>query len=135
MLVEGFVRDDGRLEGSAARGPATAPTRVLELAAPGGDELLVLTQRVIQDQLEDVGLQVDLVTGDPRDLYSTWAQEDPFDMVLRRSMRPGRAAETAIPLYRVATMVAFRPGIGGLAPNPTIDGPLWNIQSWYAEAG
>jgi len=31
-------------------------------------------------------------------------------------------------------VLAWRPGIRGPQPNPTLEGPLWNLESWSREA-
>jgi peptide/nickel transport system substrate-binding protein len=51
---------------------------------------------------------------------------------LRRAQ--ARLAELAIalPLYQPRVTVGWRAGIGGPAANPTVEGPLWNVEAWSA---
>jgi ABC-type transport system substrate-binding protein len=139
-IEEGFIRGDGSLDGNVRTSAGDSPGVGLDLAAPVGDELLILTQRVIQAQLKDAGLSVDLVTTDPRTFYSEWARSDPFDLALRRATGPpsvpgpGAFAQSeALRLFRVETMLAWRAGVHGLAVNPSGEGPLWNAEKWWAE--
>ncbi|HYI44588.1 MAG TPA: ABC transporter substrate-binding protein [Actinomycetota bacterium] len=131
-MQEGFVRDTGELDGSLPEGSRSKPLTELVLAAPGGDELLVLIQRVAQERLKAVGVPVDLVVTDPRTFYSEWAVDDPFDLAVRRTFGEIDGAR-AIRLFRVETAIAYRPGTEGLAVNPSLDGPLWNVEEWYVK--
>jgi len=38
----------------------------------------------------------------------------------------------ALPLYQPRLTVGWRPGIAGLSANPTVEGPLWNVEAWSA---
>lgn len=147
LLQQTFIRDDGRISSTlaprpgagGADGPWRAPTsstsfgRPVSLAVPEGDELLSLLQRALQVQLDDLG-QLDLVATDLETFYGTWMSDAPVDLVLARAVggpglgRPSDPA--AIPLFQVATHLVWRPGIEGLQPNPTFEGPLWNVESW-----
>jgi hypothetical protein len=129
-MQEGFVRDDGELDGRLPDGARSKPLSELVLAAPSGDELLVLIQRVAQERLKAAGVPVDLVVTDPRTFYSEWAVDDPFDLAVRRTFGEIDGAD-AIRLFRVESAIASRPGTEGLSVNPTIDGPLWNVEEWY----
>jgi ABC-type transport system substrate-binding protein len=35
-----------------------------------------------------------------------------------------------VPLYRLRTSMGWRQGVTGIEPNPSADGPLWNVQEW-----
>jgi peptide/nickel transport system substrate-binding protein len=45
-----------------------------------------------------------------------------------------RLADLAVvlPLYRPRVTVGWRAGISGPAANPTVEGPLWNVEAWAA---
>jgi hypothetical protein len=135
-LEEGFVRDAGQLEGELPAGPVQKPDEGLELAAPAGDELLILIQRVVQARLKEAGVAVDLVVTDPRTFYSQWAIEDPFDLAVRRTFAVPKGASgaviDAIPLFRVDSVIGFGSGVSGVVANPTGDGPLWNAERFAA---
>jgi ABC-type transport system substrate-binding protein len=38
----------------------------------------------------------------------------------------------ALPLYQPRLTVGWRPGIAGPSANPTVEGPLWNVEAWSA---
>lgn len=38
----------------------------------------------------------------------------------------------ALPLYRPRVTVGWRAGIAGPVANPTVEGPLWNVEAWAA---
>ncbi len=153
LLVGSLVRDDGRLSNSIfafpgpggddgpwsrAAGPVTgAPD--FSMAAPAGDEMLTLMQRAIYEQLKRAGISVDVVAADPAIFYGHWRTEGPSDSFLKRvSNGPGAAGErgafeayTVVPIAQVETVMAWRPGVEGIEVNPTFEGPLWNVESWY----
>jgi ABC-type transport system substrate-binding protein len=149
-IVDGFVRNEGRVADGLHPGPgpggadgrfarATPTDRPLsgtiQLAAPEGDELAEFVQRVIQIQLEAVGMTVELVTVEPKRLYGDWAQSDPFDAAVRRAGgapgdRSARVEVAAIPIAQVSSVAAWNAPIAGIAPNPTYDGLLWNVEDW-----
>ncbi len=154
-LAAGFIREDGALAGtlhpgpgdtkgpwSGSLGPEGSVPASLDLAAPVGDELLELIQRVLQEQLADVGATAQLVNVDARTFYGAWAVSDPRDVALRRSAgAPGLADRRgvfarmdAMPLFQVETVLAWRRGVQGPHPNPTFEGPLWNLETWTHEA-
>jgi ABC-type transport system substrate-binding protein len=153
-IARGLVRDLGRASDTlhpepgprGADGPYAGAFRgngggtgstALQLSAPIGDELLELIQRVIQVQLDGAGFDVELVNVDSRRLYGQWATDPPSTGILRRAAgAPGWFPRTdpeldALPLFQVASVVASTGAVGGLAVNPTFDGPLWNAEQWY----
>lgn len=115
--------------------------RVIKLAAPIGDELLELIQGIVQAELAPTGVEVQLVTVDASTFYGRWRRAYPADAAVRRSSGgPGVADERrpprrldAFPLFHVESVVAWRPGVHGPAPNPTFEGPLWNLEQWWEE--
>lgn len=110
----------------------------LQVAVAGGDELAELVQRALRPQLEDAGFSVELVNTDAATFYGPWRQQDPMDIAIRRtSGAPGSRHDgaalresLAVPWAQVETFVAWGPGLTGPAANPTLDGPLWNLQRW-----
>jgi hypothetical protein len=112
------------------------------LSVPSGDELLELTQRVLQSQLSTAAGHVELVGIDPRTFYGAWQRHDPTDVALTRvpgapGLRGGRAAYdnvTTLPLFQTETILAWRDGLVGLRADPTFDGPLWNAETWTVHA-
>jgi hypothetical protein len=150
-IEAGFVRDLGRVTDTLRPDPGTPgatgpfaslrPTPVregaaVELAAPVGDELLELVQRALFERLSRAGFDVEVLGVESLVLLRSdrWATvtrvagapglEDPPGVVRR---------PPALPLFHVSTVVAWRPGIHGLVPNPTFDGPLWNAEEWWVE--
>ncbi|MDQ3784418.1 MAG: ABC transporter substrate-binding protein [Actinomycetota bacterium] len=153
-LERGFVRAHGRLATTLHPGPGpraatggwrrparpaavTAPAPI-QIAVAGGDELAELMQRAVRLQLEDAGFSVELVTADAATFYGPWSRGDPMDIAIRRAAgAPGltddRAAlrdSLAVPFAHVETFVAWGDGLTGPEPNPTLDGPLWNLERW-----
>jgi ABC-type transport system substrate-binding protein len=155
VIEAGFVRGDGRIartlhpepgpEGAAGKfeaGPAEGEgTGVITMAAASGDELTILVQRVVQTQLASAGFDVELVRVEPSTFYGPWAQDDPTDAAVRRvAGAPGLTDDPgdlgslrAWPLLHVETVIAWRPGLHGLEPNPTLEGPLWNADKWWRD--
>jgi hypothetical protein len=131
-LQEGFIRDDGRAAVGDWRGPSDGPDLHVQLATAAGDELLTLMQRAMQLQMKRHGITAELVTLDPQTFYGRWNLEDPSDIALRRSQFPLRLVEDldVVPLFRVETVMAWRPGLQGAAPTSSPDGPLWNLETW-----
>jgi hypothetical protein len=149
-LVEAFVRDSGEVldQLPAALGGGTAralpigrpPTRRVQIAIPSGDELLELMQEAIFSQLDAIGVEADLVGVDQTTLYGAWKRSNPTDAALRRGTggpsfvsdgnERGGEMET-YPLFRVASFVATSRDVHGPVPNPTFEGPLWNVERWW----
>ena len=136
-LAETFARDDGkmipsvrRVEPMGSEGPAS-----VQLAAPEGDELLILMQEAIQLQLRRAGIDAELITTDMATFYGIWDENPVAGAALvrgfggHRKPRPNRGARV-VPLMRVETLLAWRAGFDGLAANGTIEGPLWNVEEW-----
>lgn len=133
-MAEAFVRDHGRVtdtlqpvpgEGGASgpfetvfRGGADVDDLPLRLAAPSGDELLELVQRLAQVQLASAGFDVELINVDARRFYGEWGNEAPVDgAVRRRAVAPGRPpasprALIELPLFQVDSFLAWGPGVG-----------------------
>jgi hypothetical protein len=151
-LEYGVWRDGGRVSETLHPGPRgiEGPWRAgygtrskirddVTLSIPSGDELLFLLQRAIQIQLARRRIDVDLIVGSASDFYGPWRSASPADVALLRSAgAPGlrdrtrsHRAVTAFPLALVRTYLAWRPGLEGPEVNPTFDGPLWNMASWW----
>jgi peptide/nickel transport system substrate-binding protein len=152
-LLEGLVRDGGRLadtlyprpgseeiaEGPFQRGPGAASEVEGEvlLTVPAGDELLGFIQRVMQKQLEG-DIDLELASGEVASIYGG-GEGNPGGILLRRSAGiPGRfdppdAVESldAWPLFHVETYVARNASLQGVVVNPTVEGPLWNVEEWW----
>jgi hypothetical protein len=152
-LAKGFIRDEGRPSttlhpgpgptgalGPWSRTPAPGPPvhRRVTLSVPNGDELLELLQRALQIQLAHVAPDLELVGIEPQTFYGPWKLHNPTQIALeRRAGAPGLDGDaaafsdvSALPLFGVATVVAWREGLVGLQANPTFDGPLWNVSDW-----
>ncbi|MGI8774345.1 MAG: ABC transporter substrate-binding protein [Actinomycetota bacterium] len=126
---ETFIEDHGR---RLPLLPGQAPARVT-LASPRGDELLSLLARAAHFQARDEGVTVEPAEVEARFLYG----EDPealqgLDVALVRHIDvPGhRPARPYLALFEVETYLAWHPGVAGLQPNPTLEGPLWNAEEW-----
>lgn len=121
--------------GPARRNQGLLP---LQVAVAGGDELAELVQRAVRLQLEDAGFSVELVNTDAATFYGRWRRQDPMDIAIRRTvgapwLRHDGAVfgeSLAVPFAQVETFVAWGPGLAGPAANPTLDGPLWNLERW-----
>jgi hypothetical protein len=154
LLVDVFVRRDGRAsyalnpepgpEGAAgpwARrwGPSQSTDQVVEIAAPRDDELLALLQEAIYEQLRSAGIAAELTSIEGTEYYGGWLEQEPVDIALVRSAgapgSPGGSADfadfDALPLAHVESVVTWRPEVGGPTPNPTFEGPLWNLERWH----
>lgn len=154
VIEKGFVRSDGRVSDTLAPAPgpggANGPFRGLErgpggaagtlqLAAPLGDELLEDAQRLLQAQLDGDDLDVELVNVDPRSLYGEWSVEDTVDAILKRRLgAPSLEGDTGtpanptrIPLFHVESVVGWLSSLTGPETNPTLEGPLWNVERWH----
>ncbi|MDQ3940498.1 MAG: ABC transporter substrate-binding protein [Actinomycetota bacterium] len=133
-LKEGLIRDDGASAGTRSP-PAPSrsqPDATVELAAPSGDELLTLMQRVMRLHYQRAGITAQLVTIDPFTYYGEWERDDPVDLALRRAVAPLGIDRTLgrFPLFEVDSVVAWNEGVVGPRPNPSLDGPLWNVERW-----
>jgi ABC-type oligopeptide transport system substrate-binding subunit len=155
QLARGFIRNEGRISttltpgpgADGARGPwshglrAGAPIQHrVTLSAPSGDELMELVQRALQIQMKTAAPDLELVSIDPQTFYGPWTTNNPTQVALSRtSGAPGFGRDTgayrharALPLFEVATVVAWRDGLTGLRADPTFDGPFWNVERWTA---
>lgn len=155
VIESGLVRDDGRIantlhpepgpdggDGRWASIPAGRPVAdSILVSAPLGDELLLLIQRIVQQHLTRAGFEVELVRIEPSTFYGPWARDDPMDVALRRALgAPGLTDSrmdfrdlAAFPLFHVDSELAWQPHVYGLLPNPTLEGPLWNVHEWWVE--
>jgi ABC-type oligopeptide transport system substrate-binding subunit len=155
QLARGFIRDEGRISTTLTPGPGTEGTRgpwsqqvragppvhrPVTLSAPSGDELLELVQRALQVEMKTTAPDLELVGIDPQTFYGPWRVHNPTQVALSRtSGAPGFGRDTgayrqarAVPLFEVATVVAWRDGIRGIKADPTFDGPFWNLARWTA---
>ena len=151
-----FVRSDGRVADSvepapgasgasgpwpAAIGRRRARPGAVELSAPAGDELLELIRRAAFTQISAAGIEVNALTVDSGTFYAGWDVGEDTDVAIRRRAgappwdRPRERVRALdlFPLLHVETFVAWRHGLRGLAPNPTVEGPLWNMERWWRE--
>lgn len=153
QILNGFVRADGRIAntlhpapgergaegafGAIFRGRDDRGSADLQLSAPIGDELLELVQRLVQVQLDSAGFEVELVNVDARRFYGEWAADDPIAGALRRAggapgwEEPERGDLDRLPLFQVSSYIVRRAGMEGLKVNATIEGPLWNAETWH----
>jgi MarR-like DNA-binding transcriptional regulator SgrR of sgrS sRNA len=151
-LDASLIRDDGGVSYTLHPGPlgVRGPWRkgtgkrskieeAIRLSVPSGDELLFLIQRAIQIQLAQRKIDVDLIIGSAADFYGPWRSASPADVALTRSagapgLRDPRrffTKMTAFPIAHVRTYLAWRPRLNRPQVNPTFDGPLWNMESWW----
>ena len=153
-LEKGFVRDDGRITNTLNPAPCCrdgaythpagrsgdAPDEV-SLAAPAGDELLILMQRALQIQLGRDDIDAELLVVPADRLYGRWRETSPAHAALLRVAGAPGAVDPktpwfAVPLVHIETLVAWRDGeVFGLAVNPSLEGPLWNAESWFRNTG
>jgi ABC-type transport system substrate-binding protein len=152
-LARGFIRSEGRPAttlypapgATGARGPwsnlrgAVSPIHSrVTVSVPNGDELLELVQRALQIQMAGLAPDLELVGIDPQTFYGPWRLHNPTQVaLLRRAGAPGLGGDdaayrdrSAVPLFQVATVVAWNDGLDGLRADPTFDGPLWNMAKW-----
>lgn len=159
-IERGFVRDDGRVSDTLAPGPGPGGASgrfeavfrgggrdagdgsSLTVGAPAGDELLELTQRMLQVQLDAAGFDVELINVDAKRFYGEWSRSSPLDLALtRRGGAPGIPGRTArgtlqeLPLFHVETVIAWTRGVGGVEVNGGLEGPLWNAEGWFVDGG
>lgn len=155
-LEAAFVRDLGRptstLHPAGGAGGTRGPFRAfpsaadvgngrrITLAAPVGDELLALLQRALHDDWERKGFEVDVVTIDSRTFYGDWAAEPPIDVALRRARATGLPADraafermSAVPLFHMSSVVAWRDGVHGVTAPGRGEGPLAHAERWWID--
>lgn len=155
-MAEAFVRDHGRVADTLApdptrdgasgpfeavfRGGANVDDVALRLAAPSGDELLELIQRLGQVMLDSAGFDVELINVDARRFYGEWAVEAPVDVAVRRQVGLAAAADDGsdaartlhrLPLFQVDTVVAWTSGAGGVTATAAPEGPLADAHRWH----
>lgn len=127
---ETFIEGNGeRLSVAGGSDPPNAT-----VASPRGDELLGLLARSAHFQARDAGVILELAEIESRLLYGDdSAALDGLDVAWgRRFDVAGRFADHPfLPLFAVKTYVAWRPGIEGPAVNPSLEGPLWNVEEWF----
>ena len=131
-LEESFVRDEGELTlGSRFVVRASGSVRETLLGSTS-DELVALVMRAAWFQLRASGHRIELLRVDPEILYGKWRSGGPAGIALRRATgAPGLTdplgrGEDALRVFEVASFVTWQEGVGGLAANPTLDGPLWD---------
>lgn len=150
-LQEGFIRGDGSITAKrwpspdGAAGPkdpfSYSGGAPLTLAIPVGDELLALMQRAVQLQAESGGVEMQLAQIEAARLYGSWQRQAPVEALLMRSLgapylsTEPPSAGPKVPMFRVATCLAWGEGIEGVQVNPTVEGPLWNVEDWRRAAG
>ena len=159
-IERGFVRGDGRTSDTLAPGPGSSGAAgsfeavfrgggrdagdgtTVTLGAPAGDELLELTQRMVQVQLDTAGFDVELINVDARRFYGEWSRSSPLDLALtRRGGAPGIRSRSArgtlheLPLFHVETVMAWTQDVGGIEVNGTVEGPLWDAHRWFVDGG
>jgi Bacterial extracellular solute-binding proteins, family 5 Middle len=156
VLQDGFVRDDGRISNTLTPQPgdggadgdwekpktsqARLAGRTFGIAAPVGDELLNSLQQVIQLQLDDRDALADMIDIDVRTFYGRRSSRGPADAFLARSLGAPELPEPrldgslgAMPMFQVATYLAWNDGVEGPEVNPSIEGALWNAATWTAQ--
>ena len=127
-LEEGLIRDDGRVaepRGLGAR--PQKPDETVRLTVPAGDELLAVLAQNLQVQLGPDDPVVEIAVAEPAVVYGG-GEGDPGGVKLIRGF--GEPGPGTIPMFEVATFVAFRPNVVGVKANPTLEGPLWNAEAW-----
>jgi hypothetical protein len=96
---------------------------------------------VIDARLDDRGVDLQLVRLAPSELYGGSSPVAGIE-VLRASGGPGgrdspaaRKSLDRYPLFQVETVMAWRSGLHGIEVNPTLEGPLDNLQQWWWSNG
>ena len=130
LLEESFVRDDGRLLLSAPAAPPP-PAQSFRLIGGEGDELVALLMRAAWFRLRDTGHTVELLRADPSVVYGEWQTRGPDGVFIeRRAGVPGLQARptlaSGVPVFQVASVVAWNDGVEGVEVHPSIEGPLWD---------
>jgi hypothetical protein len=127
-LEEGLIRDDGRIaEANTSAARPQEPDETVRLTIPAGDELLAILAQNLQIQLGPNDPVVEIAVAEPSVVYGG-GDGDPGGVKLLRGF--GNPGGRAIPMLEVATFVAFGPDVVGVEVNPTVEGPLWNAESW-----
>jgi hypothetical protein len=146
-LQEAFIRSDGEPEevrwppAGESEGnegyPGSAVGASFTVAVPTGDELLAMLQKAIQLQSEERGAVMELADAEARTFYGRWQSQAPVDALLMRSvgapflsLRAPEAVGPNLSLFRVKTYVAWGGSLAPLSVNPTIEGPLWDVEGW-----
>jgi hypothetical protein len=154
-IAAGIVRGDGRISNTlhpapgarGAQGPfrragegSIAGGSVL-LTGPGGDELVALTLRIIQQQIDRAGAVAEIASAEPSAVYGGGRGDPGGVKVLRSAGVPGATDSPgavrsldAYPLFHVETVVAYESVLNGIEVNPSIEGPLWNAELWWLGA-
>jgi hypothetical protein len=57
---------------------------------------------------------------------------DGSEEALRKAQERLADLAVVLPLYRPRVTMGWRAGISGPAANPTVEGPLWNVEAWAA---
>lgn len=141
-LESGLIGQEGRISdtpaprpgdgGAAGSGPGEgALPPVIPLAVPEGDELMFLLQRAITLELAEADLQVELWEEEVPVHYGPGTAEGRVSLVRLAGDPLGLGADGDVqPLFHVETFIAFGEGISGIEVNPTVAGPLWNVERW-----
>jgi len=129
-LGGGLVRDEGEIAHDEVPAGAVRPAAVF-LAAPAEDELLVLLLRAVQRRLAARGAGAEAVTVPAGDPFPPGAVR--IVRLLGVPGAPSASFPATWPLFRVESTLVWRPGLSGPQPNPTLDGPLWNLEEWRLE--
>jgi hypothetical protein len=148
-----LIGDEGRFSNSLHPGPgrggvngpwdgtlgaAESVTSTIRVAAAREDELMILVQEALYEQLTDAGLSVELLAIEGSELYGPFTRTETVDVVVRRAAgspfsHGGRGAYRvfdALPVAEVSSWLAWLPRLRGPEPNPTFEGPLWNLEEW-----
>ena len=156
VIEETFVREEGRIANTltpepgpaGASGPWTKMPRVAPVlsiaasfSAPQGDDLIDYTVRALHEQSRRAGHDLEVIQTDAARFYGPWTDRPRTDVALRRvagapgmpETRNAFSELTALPLFHVETFVAFRQAVQGFDVNPTVEGPLWNLEEVWLE--
>jgi len=154
-LADGIVRGDGRISNTLHPGPGAAGSQgpfgragggrntgaAALLTGAGGDELITLTQRIIQRQIDRAGGALEIASAEPSAVYGGGRGDPGGVKVLRSAGVPGLSDPPGAvrtldfyPLFHVETVIAFGAALKGIEVNPTIEGPLWNAELWWLGA-
>jgi hypothetical protein len=127
-LHEGLIREDGRIAAAPEHrvGPRKPPDTI-RITIPAGDELLALLAQNLQIQLGPRNPVVEIAVADPSVVYGG-GEGDPGGLKLIRGF--GVPPAGSIPMFKVATYIAFDSDVVGIEVNATFEGPVWNAQAW-----